>query len=42
VYSKKLELLTNATVIDEAIRFVPSKSKDKETIEGSEVQIMSG
>src|ERR671938_311326 len=30
-YSMKLELLTNATVVDDAIRFVSDKSKDKET-----------
>jgi hypothetical protein len=29
-YSMKLELLTNATVVDDAIRFVAEKSKDKE------------
>ncbi len=28
-YSMKLDLLTNATVIDDAIRFVSHKSKDK-------------
>jgi hypothetical protein len=28
-YSMKLELLTNATVVDDAIRFVFQKSKDK-------------
>jgi hypothetical protein len=28
-YSMKLDLLTNATVVDDAIRFVSSKSKDK-------------
>jgi hypothetical protein len=27
-YSMKLELLTNATVVDDAIRFVYQKSKD--------------
>ncbi|MFL6350083.1 MAG: hypothetical protein ACJ72X_17555, partial [Nitrososphaeraceae archaeon] len=27
-YSMKLELLTNATVVDDAIRFVSSKSKE--------------
>jgi hypothetical protein len=31
-YSMKLELLTNATVVDDAIRFVSQKSKDKENI----------
>src|ERR671937_596529 len=30
-YSMKLELLTNATVVDDAIRFVSQKSEDKET-----------
>ena len=29
-YSMKLDLLTNATVVDDAIRFVYQKSKDKE------------
>jgi hypothetical protein len=29
-YSMKLDLLTNATVVDDAIRFVCQKSKDKE------------
>jgi hypothetical protein len=28
-YSMKLDLLTNATVVDDAIRFVSHKSKDK-------------
>ena len=28
-YSMKLDLLTNATVVDDAIRFVSSKSKDR-------------
>jgi hypothetical protein len=28
-YSMKLELLTNATVVDDAIRFVSKKSKEK-------------
>src|SRR5919198_1037121 len=28
-YSMKLELLTNATVVDDAIRFVSDRSKDK-------------
>jgi hypothetical protein len=33
-YSMKLDLLTNATVVDDAIRFVSSNiSKDKETDE---------
>jgi hypothetical protein len=31
-YSMKLELLTNATVVDDAIRFVAEKSKDKENL----------
>src|SRR6186713_1404969 len=29
-YSMKLDLLTNATVVDDAIRFVSEKSKDNE------------
>jgi hypothetical protein len=29
-YSMKLDLLTNATVVDDAIRFVSEKSKDKD------------
>ena len=29
-YSMKLDLLTNATVVDDAIRFVSSKSKEKQ------------
>jgi hypothetical protein len=29
-YSMRLDLLTNATVVDDAIRFVSNKSKDKE------------
>jgi hypothetical protein len=35
-YSMKLDLLTNATVVDDAIRFVSSKSKEslKSSIEG--------
>jgi hypothetical protein len=28
-YSMKLDLLTNATVVDDAIRFVSDKSKEK-------------
>ena len=28
-YSMKLDLLTNATVVDDAIRFVAEKTKDK-------------
>ena len=35
-YSMKLELLTNATVVDDAIRFVSEKSKDKEKIKSSD------
>ncbi|MFL6472029.1 MAG: hypothetical protein ACJ71H_14385 [Nitrososphaeraceae archaeon] len=35
-YSMKLELLTNATVVDDAIRFVADKSKDKEKMESSD------
>ncbi|MFL6431385.1 MAG: hypothetical protein ACJ71X_08005 [Nitrososphaeraceae archaeon] len=31
-YSMKLDLLTNATVVDDAIRFVSQKSKDKANI----------
>src|SRR5919206_3791214 len=34
-YSMKLELLTNATVVDDAIRFVSQKSEDKEGIKSS-------
>jgi hypothetical protein len=34
-YSMKLDLLTNATVVDDAIRFVSSKSKDKENLKSS-------
>jgi hypothetical protein len=35
-YSMKLDLLTNATVVDDAIRFVSSqKSKDKEKLKSS-------
>jgi hypothetical protein len=34
-YSMKLELLTNATVVDDAIRFVADKSKDKEKLKSS-------
>jgi hypothetical protein len=29
-YAMKLDLITNATVVDDAIRFVEEKSKDKE------------
>jgi hypothetical protein len=35
-YSMKLDLLTNATVVDDAIRFVSEKSKDKEKMESSD------
>src|ERR687886_262673 len=31
-YSMKLDLLTNATVVDDAIRFISSKTKDKEKL----------
>jgi hypothetical protein len=34
-YSMKLELLTNVTVVDDAIRFVSQKSKDKENLKSS-------
>src|SRR5918912_843131 len=34
-YSMKLDLLTNATVVDDAIRFVSQKSEDKEEIKSS-------
>jgi predicted transcriptional regulator len=34
-YSMKLDLLTNATVVDDAIRFVAGKSKDKDTIKSA-------
>jgi hypothetical protein len=34
-YSMKLDLLTNATVIDDAIRFVSQKSRDKERIKSA-------
>jgi IS30 family transposase len=34
-YSMKLELLTNATVVDDAISFVFQKSKEKEKLESS-------
>jgi len=30
-YSMKLDLLTNATVVDDAIKFVSQKSRDEET-----------
>jgi hypothetical protein len=35
-YSMKLDLLTNATVVEDAIRFVSDKSKDKEKMESSD------
>jgi hypothetical protein len=31
----KLDLLTNATIVDDAIRFVSQKSKDKEELKSS-------
>jgi hypothetical protein len=34
-YSMKLDLLTNATVVDDAIRFVSQKSKDKDNLKSS-------
>jgi hypothetical protein len=34
-YSMKLDLLTNATVVDDAIRFVSGKDKDKENLKSS-------
>jgi hypothetical protein len=34
-YSMKLDLLTNATVIDDAIRFVSHRPKDKEKLKSS-------
>jgi hypothetical protein len=34
-YSMKLDLLTNATVVDYAMRFVSEKSKDKERIKSA-------
>ena len=34
-YSMKLDLLTNATVVDGAIRFVSQKSKHKEKLKSS-------
>src|SRR5436190_2962799 len=34
-YSIKLDLLTNATVVDDAIRFVSQKSKDKANIKSA-------
>ncbi|MFL6365711.1 MAG: hypothetical protein ACJ719_10995, partial [Nitrososphaeraceae archaeon] len=35
-YSMKLDLLTNATVVDDAIRFVSDRSKDKEKMVSSD------
>jgi hypothetical protein len=34
-YSMKLDLLTNATVVDDAIRFVSQKSQDKQKIKSA-------
>jgi Trp operon repressor len=34
-YSMKMDLLTNATVVDDAIRFVSQKSKDKANIKSA-------
>jgi hypothetical protein len=34
-YSMKLDLLTNATVVDDAIRFVSEKSKSKKELNSS-------
>jgi hypothetical protein len=34
-YSMKLDLLTNATVVDDAMRFVSDRSKDKEKLKSS-------
>jgi len=34
-YSMKLDLFTNATVVDDAIRFVKQKSKDNEKVKSS-------
>jgi hypothetical protein len=34
-YSMKLDLLTNATVVDDAIRFVSKKSKDNEKLKSA-------
>ena len=34
-YSMKLDLLTNATVVDDAIRFVSDRAKDKEKLKSS-------
>ena len=40
-YSMKLDLLTNATVVDDAIRFVSNKLKD-ESIQDNEIQDTTG
>jgi hypothetical protein len=40
-YSMKLELLTNATLVDDAIRFVSDRSKDKENLKSSAATIMT-
>jgi hypothetical protein len=37
----KLELLTNATLVDDAIRFVSDRSKDKENLKSSAATIMT-
>ena len=34
-YSMKMDLLTNATVVDDAIRFVSQKSQDKQKIKSA-------
>jgi hypothetical protein len=34
-YGMKLDLLTNATVVDDAIRFVSDRTKDKENLKSS-------
>jgi predicted transcriptional regulator len=38
-YSMKLELLTNATVVDDVIRFVNEKSKDNETFQDNDRRV---
>jgi predicted transcriptional regulator len=38
-YSMKLELLTNATVVDDAIRFVSQKSKDDSITPGNKYEV---
>jgi predicted transcriptional regulator len=40
-HSMKLELLTNATLVDDAIRFVSDRSKDKENLKSSAATIMT-